>query len=78
MKTFKNFLLLIFVSLSYNLFAQTEPPHPGDPGSGDTGVGVPLDAGLITILILLVAGLTYFAFVYYKKKIKEAKLKEAK
>ena len=73
MKTFKNFLLLIFVSLSYNLFAQTEPPHPGDPGSGDTGVGVPLDAGTITILILIGAGISYYVFTVYRKKTKEVK-----
>jgi len=72
MKTLKNLLLLLFVSLSYSLFAQSAPVSPTESGSGDP-VGVPLDAGLITILILVVAGLSYFAFVFYKKKIKEAK-----
>ena len=80
MKNIKKSLIILFISLSYNLIAQ--PPKPNDvtadantggPLGGPGPVSTPLDPGLIPMIILLVAIITYFIFVSYKKKINELK-----
>ena len=64
-------ILLVNLIFPVVIFAQAPPPPPGGPGSGDPPIGgtVPIDNGLIFLLL--------FAVIYASVKLYQARTKIA-